>query len=108
MNIPSFGAKPIISQSKSDIWDNSKSISAAIITAGTITQSIQDKLDLNDSVKKTIAKTPEFIEEVACKNKQILRKCVAGLSAAVAAYAIFDYLGLRTKRNQEQPKVNND
>lgn len=108
MKLISFGAsKPIKTQdSNFNQVENLKVFMPSLVGAGTIIQSVQDKIDLNSTVKKTLNKTPDFLQEIASKNKQIFSKCMAGLGVAVGLFAFMDYLGLKTKENQA--KLNND
>jgi hypothetical protein len=87
--------------------DSLKLAIPSALASATITQAFTDKFELRSLVKQTAKKTTEFLQTVSSKNKQILINSVNGLSVAYLAYCAIEYIGLKTKQNQEQLKSSN-
>lgn len=89
-----------------------KTIAPTLVATTTLYSCLNDKLDLNNTVKKTLDQTPQFLKEVSIKNKAILMRGLYGLGAAFGVYSFIDYCLLKEEKrknlkNQEQLKSNN-
>lgn len=117
MKLTSFGLnRSDLSQNPTSVnqtGESIKTIAPTLVAATTLCSCLNDKLDLNNTVKKTIDQTPQFLKEAAIKNKAILMRGLYGLGAAFGVYSFIDYCLLKEEKrknlkNQEQLKLNND